>query len=439
MKHLSKGNAWLAFWLVAPILAIVADHGIPEEDMVSVFISLLVLTPVLFVSVMMGYYFLSHVRKGRYLVAAGVTTVGFLKSVVDMKESLTPEWTFAIFMLLFWMMVGSLLQSIVSKVLGPKMRPNQAPGKASDQASWVSLGLTRVGPQGAEGLAIQGRARPTLEFEHGGFTDQYIEFAPSSTYLATWTPERLEVFLVSDGSSLGSFPERAFVGFSPSEQALFLLHGASVERYELPSLALSGSPVSVEGTHEEWACLKKTTLYSRRSGFVVTDERTVEFPYRARVHAEKALLAYSVSGSVMVETLNGDPVWQSPDAGRDVTSVGFSPDGSQLCYATMGGSLLVADLEKKEILQRCLADGEIRCLAVSSEGLVAVGCADASSKIWVYNISHGELVTVIEPGGDVWSLAFSDDGKRLASGHESGKVRLWSRSDLPKTAWVRLS
>lgn len=72
----------------------------------------------------------------------------------------------------------------------------------------------------------------------------------------------------------------------------------------------------------------------------------------------------------------------------------------------------------------------------SRKSLVAVGCADASSKVWLYDVSDGEPKHLIDSYSDTWAVAFSSDGEMLATGHENGTVKLWSTAELPSLRWL---
>ncbi len=107
--------------------------------------------------------------------------------------------------------------------------------------------------------------------------------------------------------------------------------------------------------------------------------------------------------------------------------VAFSPDGRRIATCTdsfplLGkpGELKIWDVaEKKEILDFKGHNGRIFCIAFSPDNkFLASGGADGV-KLWDPN--SGKLVRSIAGGGEC--VAFSSDGKRIASG--DGAVRIW--------------
>lgn len=164
---------------------------------------------------------------------------------------------------------------------------------------------------------------------------------------------------------------------------------------------------------------------------------------------QTAKLRDGTSGE-LVRTLPAEP-----GVGAHVQGVAFTPDGRQL-ISLAGGELKVWDADagalRRTITRGGETGGRLMCLAVSPDGkLVAAGGSAwlsgfyryPSGKVginpalvWLWDLPTGALRTVLqqEEGGEAVSLAFSPDGKLLASGSQAGAVQLWNTGDFSARA-----
>ncbi|WP_331725967.1 WD40 repeat domain-containing protein [Streptomyces sp. NBC_01012] len=114
------------------------------------------------------------------------------------------------------------------------------------------------------------------------------------------------------------------------------------------------------------------------------------------------------------------------DTGQ-VTAVAFSPDGTYL--AIVSGNVIRL-WDQAEHLSVGVMTGnremEFFPLAFSPDGiLLAAGGSDGTVHLWEDN--RGTAHTSLDFGTDmVYSVAFSPDGRLLAAGSEDGTVRLWA-------------
>jgi WD40 repeat protein/tRNA A-37 threonylcarbamoyl transferase component Bud32 len=111
---------------------------------------------------------------------------------------------------------------------------------------------------------------------------------------------------------------------------------------------------------------------------------------------------------------------------------GFDADGTRLCGAMQRKVKVWEVSTGKEILTVEGHGGRVNSVAFSPDGRrLASGSDDKSVKIWDARTGQ-ELLTLRAHSGEVTCLAFSPDGRRLASGSRDRTVRLWDATPRPK-------
>jgi WD40 repeat protein len=118
-------------------------------------------------------------------------------------------------------------------------------------------------------------------------------------------------------------------------------------------------------------------------------------------------------------------LWTVRDAGeqREIRSITFSPDGTLI--ATVGKTLSVWDVGTGK-RRFTLQDPSLAfCVRFTPDGQrIVAGCVDSTIKFWA--TESGEPVyTLSGHEGRVYSLAFSPDGRRLATTGDAGAVFIW--------------
>lgn len=166
-------------------------------------------------------------------------------------------------------------------------------------------------------------------------------------------------------------------------------------------------------------------------------------------------VAFSKDGSTLAATSDVGPAWlwdttswqpTGPQLEGAISAVAFSPDGKLLATGDtdlnrfdVQGDVQLWDTATHRALEPLLPArrpgggtyplghrGRVHALAFSPDGKVlASGSGFGEIQLWdvVGRRAIGEPMT--DHSGDVTSLAFSPDGERLASGATDGTVRLW--------------
>lgn len=153
------------------------------------------------------------------------------------------------------------------------------------------------------------------------------------------------------------------------------------------------------------------------------------------------LASGSGSGHVAVGRpgLGGPRVTKAPASALGVSGVTFSPDGGRLLY-TAGSTVAVTEAATgRQVRTLPIGKHTADSVACSPDGLlVAAGLGDGTVRVW--RLGDGAEVHVLrahaawtysegEPIGRVGALAFSPDGRLLASGGWDGVVKLWRVAD----------
>ena len=111
---------------------------------------------------------------------------------------------------------------------------------------------------------------------------------------------------------------------------------------------------------------------------------------------------------------------------RAVWRVAFSPVAPILASASGDRSVIIYDLESRDILHRLEAhSGYVNAIAFSPDGqLIASGAGDRNVIIW--DVASGSVQRVLKGHqGDINALAWSASGDLLVSGSDDGRAIVW--------------
>jgi WD40 repeat protein len=136
------------------------------------------------------------------------------------------------------------------------------------------------------------------------------------------------------------------------------------------------------------------------------------------------IIVRELSGGKELRRFGGDP-WQSP---RGLNLLLLGPDGKTLASnGITEDKVKLWDLTTGE--ERATLKADVRwpvySMAFAREGKVLAGTTMYGARMVFWDKRSGQLLGTLHFPGEALSIAFSPDGKTLASAHADGRVKLW--------------
>jgi WD40 repeat protein len=193
---------------------------------------------------------------------------------------------------------------------------------------------------------------------------------------------------------------------------------------------------------------------SRDQTMRVWDGRTFEEIGLCEHEDEVRSVAFSPDGSLIVSGSDDCTVWiwnartlekVTRLAGHEyiVTSVAFFPDGTRIASTSWDCTVRIWDASTYEPLPGVQCSGPVFTITISLDSTrLALGerTSGAEGILYVFDtVTLAKQAQVnISPGAYLpWALAFSPDGKLIASGTASGVIQVWDASNLSSIATIR--
>ena len=129
-----------------------------------------------------------------------------------------------------------------------------------------------------------------------------------------------------------------------------------------------------------------------------------------------------------VEIWQTDPgahLFTLEDFTSPVTAYVFSPDGKFFVSGDEDGTIILWDVETGTQRKRLTGPAKsIRTLAFSADGKILASASENEIRLW--DAHTRDLIGILDTGLNVGPLAFSPDGKRLACGTGDGRIQVWT-------------
>jgi WD40 repeat protein len=280
-----------------------------------------------------------------------------------------------------------------------------------------------------------------------------VAFSPDGSQLATSGYHEIIVWNAQDGrrlSRITNVAERVYgIQYSPDGKLIAVAAGTPAQLGEVKLFAATGGDLVADLVRTADAIFavafspdgKRLAVGGADRAIRVFDVATRKQQLLIEDHADWVMdVAWLPDGSKLVsasrdktakvfDAKTGDSLVTFNGHGEPVFGVDVAPDGKTIITSGRDKSLRRWNVSDAKEVQRITGFGdEVFRVAVTRDGRIFSCSADRKAR--VHSLADGKLLKTFAGHADwVYSVAYNDVTKRLATGSFDGEVRIWNAED----------